>query len=159
MTKDQIKEFTLRTSNANHSGLMIILFDMEKIYLEDAISLYSNKDEDGFIRNVDMAKRVHNEIMSGVNPLDEIGRKYLSILRFIYSKLVASSVKRKPVELDRCKNMMDNLRDGFVAINKLDDEEPVMKNTHQVYAGLTYGKGYLNESVQGEEYSSRGFKA
>ena len=89
MTKDQIKEFTLRTSNANHSGLMIILFDMEKIYLEDAISLYSNKDEDGFIRNVDMAKRVHNEIMSGVNPLDEIGRKYLSILRFIYSKLVA----------------------------------------------------------------------
>lgn len=159
MTKDQIKEFIFRTSNANHSGLMIILFDMERIYLEDAISNYTNGDMDEYLHNMDFARRVHNEIMSGVNPKDNNGRKYLSILRFIYTKLIASCVKRKPVELDRCKIMMDNLREGFVAINKIEAEEPVMKNAHKVYAGLTYGKGVLNESISGTDYSKRGFKA
>ena len=33
-----------------------------------------------------------------------------------------------------------------------------MKNTHQVYAGLTYGKGTLSESTMGDTYN-RGYKA
>ena len=29
---------------------------------------------------------------------------------------------------------------------KQDFEGPIMQNTQQIYAGLTYGKGYFNES-------------
>lgn len=159
MTNEQIKEFTLRTSSANHTGLMLILFDMEKIYVEDALLAYSNNEIDDYLRNMDLAKKTHNELMSGIEPTDELGKRYLSILRFIYSKQINSCVKRVPDELDRCQRMMDNLREGFRHLNELDNEEPVMKNTHKVYAGLTYGKGTLNESVQGTDYSSRGFKA
>ena len=36
---------------------------------------------------------------------------------------------------------------------------PIMKNTHTVYAGLTYGKGYLNETYDPLSQQSRGFKA
>ena len=37
MTSELKKEFTLRITQANHSGLILILFDMEKVYIEDAL--------------------------------------------------------------------------------------------------------------------------
>lgn len=158
MTKEQIKEFTLRTTNANHSGLILVLFDVVKVYISDSISAYEEKDEEGYMRYIRMAKKSHNELMSCINPKDELGKRVLQVFRFIYGKLVASEVKRKPDELDRCVVMLDNLRVGFEKLHSIDEEGPVMKNTHQVYAGLTYGKGTLSESTMGDAYN-RGFKA
>ena len=157
MTKEQIREFTLRTSQSNHSGLILVLFDVERIYVEDALVAYEAEDMDGYMKNIELARKAHNELMSCINPSDLQGRRVLQIFRFVYEKMVASVVKRKPQELDRCEKMMDNLRVSFVRLHELDEEGPVMRNTHQVYAGLTYGKGVLNESVEAANYSSRGF--
>ncbi len=158
MTKEQIKEFTLRTTNSNHSGLILVLFDVVKVYISDSITAYDNGNKEEYLKNIRMAKKSHNELMSCINPKDELGRRVLSIFRFIYGKLSASEAGRKPVELDRCQGMLDNLRVGFEKLHSIDEEGPVMKNTHQVYAGLTYGKGTLSESTLGDTYN-RGFKA
>jgi len=157
MTNEQIKEFTLRTTNSNHSGLILVLFDVVKVYATDAMTAYQNNDGE-YIKNIRLAKKAHNELMSAINPADELGRKVLKIFRFIYKKLVNSEVRHSPDELDRCIVMLDNLRVGFEKLHSLDDEAPVMKNTHQVYAGLTYGKGTLSESMVGDTYN-RGFQA
>lgn len=159
MTKEQIKEFTLKTSQANQSGLMIILFDVERIHTGDAITSYESGNEKEYLRYLELAKKAHNEIMSGVNPADKTGANMLRVLRFIYSKLVKSSVTRKPDELERCMAMMDKFKVCFEKLHEIDDPEPVMRNAHQVYAGLTYGRGTLNESVDASGYSNRGFKA
>ncbi len=157
MTKEQIKEFTFRTTQANHSGLLLVLFDMEEVYLSDALDAYEQKNTDDYNKNLEMARRVLNELISCFDMKNELSRKVVSVLRFIYGKQVSSLVKGEPQELDRCKNMIDNLRNSFVPLHENDYEGPVMKNTHQVYAGLTYGKGTLNESVEGVNYSTRGF--
>ena len=157
MTKEQIKEFTFRTTQANHSGLLLVMFDVESVYLTDALVAYENNNIDEYLRNLELARKVLNELMSSFDMRHPLSQKVVSILRFIYKKQVASLVKREPQELDRCKNMMDNLRNGFVTLHEKDDEGPIMKNTHQVYAGLTYGKGTLNESIEGMNYSTRGF--
>ena len=159
MTSELKKDFTLRISQANHSGLILILFDMEKVYVEDALNAYDKEDRAEYLKNINQAKKVHNELMSAINPEDEKGKTYLNILRYIYTKLIDSAVKRTPCELDRCRNMMDNLRTGFEKLHEIDNEGPVMQNAHQVYAGLTYGKGTLNESLEGADYSKRGFLA
>lgn len=159
MTKDQIQEYTLKTSQANHSGLMVILFDVERIHTGDALSSYKAGNIDGYLRYIELAKRAHNEIMSGVNPADKAGAGMLKVLRFIYARLVKSAVTRKPDDLERCMAMMDKFKACFEELQKIDDPEPVMKNTHQVYAGLTYGRGTLNESVDVQNYGSRGYKA
>ncbi len=157
MTKEQIKEFTLRTTQANHSGLILVMFDVEHVYLSDAMALYEKGDEEGYIKNIELARKVLNELMASFDLKNTLSKRIVAILRFIYKKQVASIVKREPQELDRCMNMLDNLRNGLVALHEKDDEGPVMKNTHQVYAGLTYGKGTLNESIEGMNYSTRGF--
>ncbi len=158
MTREQIKEFTFRTTQENHSGLILVLFDVEKVYINDALTAYENGEQATYLRYIELAKKTHNELMSCINPQDVLGRRVLAIFRFVYGKLVSSAVKRRPDELDRIISMMDNLRESFVHVHELDKEGPVMKNTHQVYAGLTYGKGVLNESIQ-TDLSNRGFKA
>ena len=159
MTKEQIQELTLRTSQANHSGLILVLSDMVHIYMSDAIEAYSLGSAEPFEKNVEMARRSTNELISCFDRRDPLGYRVSSILRFVYQKLNNSVLIGAPDELDRCLKIVDNLKVGLEHLHEIDTEGPVMKNTHQVYAGLTYGKGTLNESVQGVDYSTRGYKA
>ena len=158
MTKEQIQEFTRRITQENHSGLILVLCDMVHVYIADALASYEQDNIEDYQKNAELAKQCMNELISCFSPADALGRQVISIFRFIYGKLVRSTVVRKPDELDRCSAMVDNLRVGFEHLHTLDDEEPVMQNTHQVYAGLTYGKGTLQESVQGVDYKTRGYQ-
>jgi len=55
--------------------------------------------------------------------------------------------------------VMDKLRAGFEGIKSQDTTGPVMQNVQQVYAGLTYGKGQLNEAFLNPQDYNRGFNA
>lgn len=156
MTKEQIQEFTLRTTQANHTGLMLVMVDVERVYINDAIGCYAKSDLEGYKQNIELAKRVHQELMDAINPANEGGARLLRVLRYMYSLLATSQSKRMPHKLEDCLSLFDNIYKLFTRLNELDTDEAVMKNTHQVYAGLTYGKGFLNESL-GDDYRRRGF--
>ena len=94
----------------------------------------------------------------GMDAMAAYEAENMTTYRFIYGKLVRSEVRRQPDELDRCVQMVDDLRVGFVHLHELDNEGAVMQNVHQVYAGLTYGKGTLNESIPGVNYEKRGYQ-
>lgn len=158
MTKEQIRDFTFRVSQENDSGLVIILFDIELVYLNDALNAYAENNIDDFIFNVEAAKKTLNELMSAMNTNDSNALRILSILRYIFSKLVYSCIKKEPQELDRCISMLQKIKTVFDGIHKQDSSGPVMRNAHQVYAGLTYGKGTLTESYGNVDYSNRGYK-
>lgn len=158
MTKEQIQEFTRRTTQENHSGLILVLCDIVRTYTNDALTAYAAGDSDGYMTNVEAARRAHNELMDCFDAANYHGRKVLSVLRYIYGQYVISAIKREPIDLDRCMEMLDSLRVSFEHLHSIDPEGPVMKNTHQVYAGLTYGKGMLNESTLCSDYSNRGYQ-
>jgi len=48
---------------------------------------------------------------------------------------------------------------GFEGVSKEDHSGPMMRNTQQLYAGLTYGKGKLNETYIDLNSRNRGFTA
>lgn len=158
MTKEQIQEFTRRTTQENHSGLILVLCDIVRVYTQDALKAYADGDEKEYMRTVECARRAHNELMDCFDMSDYHGRKVLSVLRYIYGQYVISVIKREPIDLDRCIGMLDSLQISFEHLHSLDTEGPVMKNTHQVYAGLTYGRGTLNESAICDDYSKRGYQ-
>ena len=54
---------------------------------------------------------------------------------------------------------IEKLRAGFEGIKGQDTSGPVMQNVQQVYAGLTYGKGTLNEAYLNPQDYNRGFNA
>jgi len=53
--------------------------------------------------------------------------------------------------------MMRKLHDAYATVSKEDTSGSVMENTQTVYAGLTYGKNQLMESL-GNEGSLRGLR-
>lgn len=159
MTKEQIQEYTLRISQANHSGLILVLTDICITYINDSIKCYADSDAIGYKSNIDQALKAQNELIDCFNPADTLGREVVVLLRYIYGRLVSSQVKSRPVDLEATVDMLGRLKVSFEKLHEIDDEGPVMKNTHQVYAGLTYGKGSLNESVAGADVASRGYFA
>ena len=56
------------------------------------------------------------------------------------------------------REVMGKLKEAFIKVAKQDNSAPVMKNTQQVYAGLTYGKGSLNEVLLTGNDSNRGYR-
>jgi flagellar protein FliS len=159
MTNEQKKDFTLRISQANHSGLILILTDMCIIYINDAVTCFDGGDEDGFKRNLELALKGANELIACFNPADKQGHEVIALLRYIYGRLSTSQARRKPCDMRQCVSILERLKSGFEKLHELDTEGPVMQNTHQVYAGLTYGRGTLNEDVQSLSGASRGFLA
>ena len=158
MTQEQKQEFTRRISQENHSGLILVLCDIFHTYGSDAIAAYQTNDMTTYLQTVGQARRTLQELIDCFSKEDVLGRNVIAIFRFIYGKLVRSEVRRQPDELDRCIQLVDALRVGFVHLHEIDTDGAVMQNVHQVYAGLTYGKGMLNESVQGVDYGTRGYQ-
>ena len=60
---------------------------------------------------------------------------------------------------DEINKVMESLHSAFAEVAKQDTSGAVMQNTQQVYAGLTYGKGRLNEVFMNGNEQSRGFMA
>ncbi len=58
--------------------------------------------------------------------------------------------------LEEAVTIIRILLDGWKQVES-DEQEPVIANGQKVYAGLTYGKAALNESVDSKP--NRGYKA
>lgn len=158
MTQEQKQAFTRRISQENHSGLILVLCDIFHVYGEDALAAYEAEDAALYQQNIEQARRTIQELMDCFSRAEQTGRDVVAILRFVYGKLVRSQIRKAPDDLDRCVQMVDALRVGLVHLHEIDTEDAVMQNVHQVYAGLTYGKGTLNESIQGVNYENRGYQ-
>ncbi len=145
MKKELINEFTVRITQSNKSQLVVVLYDMTLEYLKEAKSLYESGDIDGFVSEVKKAQKCIAELMSSLDMQYKMSVGYMKIYIYISRMLVDSAIKRKPVELDRAEGMIVKLRDSYKEATKNDNSAPLMGNAHQVYAGMTYGKGTLNE--------------
>ena len=159
MTKEQINEFSYRITNANSGQMIVVLYDMELVYIEESLSLEEDKEK--FVLKLRQAQKVHQELMNTLSYEEApvVALDVMALYLFVNKKLVESIVKRKNIELEAAIKVLKDLRVGFEAHAKLDQSQPLMQNSHQVYAGLTYGKGYLNESYDVMAQQSRGFKA
>ena len=159
MTKEQINEFTYRITNANSGQMVVVLYDMELVYIEEALSLQGDKEK--FVTKLKQAQKVHQELMNTLSYEEApvVALDVMALYLFVNKKLVESIVKRESIDLDAAVKVLKDLRVGFDAHAKLDQSKPMMQNSHQVYAGLTYGKGYLKESYDVMAQQSRGFKA
>ena len=79
---------------------------------------------------------------------------------YVFSKetMAKAIVKNSTDELEDVLAVLKDLYEAFMEASKQDHSLPLMQNTQQVYAGMTYGKNDLTETFQVPE-TSRGFFA
>lgn len=150
MTRENINIYTNRISNANPTQLIVIMYDMTMDYLKSAMFFAGQQSMAEFVEELKRAKRVINNLTSVLDMQYPVSDELLSIYLYMNNAIVRAYARYKTDELSRCIGMLEKLRAAFLEVSKQDERGPVMENTQQVYAGLTYSKNSLNETMNSD---------
>ncbi|MCR5417669.1 MAG: flagellar protein FliS [Lachnospiraceae bacterium] len=156
MTDEKRQEYTLRITQANQSQLVVILYDLFFEYTGQAVEELSKGNRQAYSEQLDRAQDVLSELILSLNmdqdPAPAIYRVYL----YVSARIGQARGSLKSEGLKDPLRMMHSLCDTYREDAKSDTSGPVMDNSQKVYAGLTYGRDSLNESMD-EGSGSRGF--
>ena len=148
MTKEEMKNFSLRIAESSKTELVVITYDVILNYIESAIKSYEDEDLDAVVFNLQKAKQFVNNLSSCLDFKYAISRELLSLYLYVNKCLVKDIVKRNPAHADDIKAVITKLRESYNEISPLDNSGKVMKNSEQVYVGYTYGRtSTLNEVI------------
>lgn len=154
MTQEQMNIYKMRIAQAGIGELTVIMLEMEMQWMTEALGAYATQDLHAFTDCVERAQSVQVELMNVVNTENCVGYDVYSIFAFINKELIHAKVKQEPLDIQRCKNMLEKLYRSFREVARTDKGGPIMEGSEKVYAGLTYGAGGLVEnSTGGTEYS------
>jgi len=155
MTKDSIQKYTLRISEANRSDIIVCVFEIGEIYMEDAIESFREGNLEEFRNACSKARNCINDLLESLNFEYELAEPLMQIYLFMAKEITLASIKGDIEMVKKIQAMFTKLKISFEEVAKSDTSAPVMENTQTVYAGLTYGKNSLNENITGE--ANRGF--
>lgn len=157
MTAEQKKDFTRKISQANSTELIVILYDITLVYMEEAIKNMEEGDIERASVQISFAKKCIEEMIANLHFEYDLATVLHRIYLSMKKSLRESVLQEKKEPLCAVKDNLITLRDAYAQIASQDKSAPVMGHTQTVVAGLTYGKYALNESLA-DESSSRGFR-
>ncbi len=159
MKKELIQEYTLRITQASRSELIVIMYEIILCDLASAKEAYAAENPELYDRELAHAGRFISELMGALDYSVALSYQLMSLYVFANKELTTARIRRKPELLAGVENVIETLLTGYRKVSEEDTSGPVMKNTQQVYAGLTYGKGTLNEMYVNGNEARRGFMA
>ncbi len=157
MTNEKKQEFTMRMTQSNRTELLVTIYDLFLEYMKDAKEAYAAGNMEEFRRAISNAQPVISELVSCLDFKYDIAYQLGEIYRYCNRCLSAALSKEDPEELKGAIISITNIRKGYYEISLRDNSPKLMQNSQKVYAGLTYGRGSLNEMTN--DNPSRGFKA
>ena len=159
MTQEQIQTYTLRVSQASPCELVVIMYDIILDDVKNAREAKNAGDEKKYQEELVHAGKLVNELMDSLDFSQAISFRLMSLYIYVNKMLIKARVSKKWDSLNDVELVVEKLRAGFDGIKSHDTTGPVMQNVQQVYAGLTYGKGTLNETYLNAQDYNRGFNA
>ena len=158
MTQTQKKEYTARVAQANRSELVVIIYELFFIAMDEAEQAFKKGKLEEGVKEIKRAEGFLQELMGSLDKRYEVAQNLMNLYRYVHEQLIFSVIRRKMVHADTVREVMGKLKDAFIEVAKEDDSAPVMENTQQLYAGLTYGKGALNEVLLSDDADNRGYR-
>lgn len=159
MEKAVAQEYSTRVAQANRSELVVIIYEIVGKELEIALESYQKEDLEQFEKALKSAQKFLNELMGTLDYSYAISYDLMAMYLVVNKSIITSIMKKEPKGLDSARNIMKQLQIGFEGVSEQDTSAPLMANTQKLYAGLTYGKGMLNEISINVNDSYRGFQA
>lgn len=147
MTEEKKLEFTKRIGTANKTEMVVIVYDIALEYIADAAKALAGSDMAEYKKGLKGARKCVQDLINALNFDIEISNNLMSIYAYVTRKLILADMNREAAILDEISGMLATLREAFDTISKKDGSGPMSEHTQHVVAGMTYGKGVLNESV------------
>lgn len=145
MTTDTKQTFTRRITQANKTQLVVIVYEMLLVYLEDAMNAYCEDEKQEFKDNLRMARECIGQMRTSLNFDYALSKNLFAIYCFADRELAKDMYSYQTENLDVIKTIFTKLHDAYYVVSQKDDSAPLMDNIQTVYAGLTYSKYDLNE--------------
>lgn len=149
MTEEQISGYKMRISQAGIAEYTVIMLEMEMQWIEEALEAFAKEEMEVFVSCTDKAQAVQLELMNIMNMDNPVSVDVYSVFVYINKELINAKIKRKPLDMAKCKEMLVKYHESFKAIVETDNAGPIISGGEKVYAGLTYGTGGLVESSTG----------
>ncbi len=159
MTQEQIQTYTLRVSQASPCELVVIMYDILSDDIKAAKQAAEAGDKGRYQAELKHAGKFLNELMGALDFSVPLSFHLMSLYIYANKMLTKARVSGNPESLNDVEMITEKLRAGFEGIKHQDTTGPVMQNVQQVYAGLTYSKGQLNEAFLNPQDYNRGFNA
>ena len=159
MDREKLQEFATRVSQANRSELVVVIYEaaLESI-AEGRAALEKNEIAEAR-KEIDRAKGMVDELLHSLDLQYQIAHYLRQLYIYAYRELCQGIALRDVSRLDHASDVLEGLLPSFREVARQDESKPVMENTQQIYAGLTYGRGQLNETIAVGVDMNRGFEA
>ncbi len=162
MTQETKATFTRRIAQSNPSQLICILYEIYFSYETEALDFLKNEGADSdisdYTKSLRMCGQTVRHLKEALDFTYEIAASLYAIYDFVERSIAKSIYEKNEKRILEIHGIMKSLEESFVELAKLDERAPMMDNTEQVVAGLTYGRNQLNESIEAKG-SNRGFFA
>ena len=157
MKKEKKQEFTLRIAQANKTQMVVILYDMVLVYLQDSLEAFDKKDYKEYKWNIERAKECIDELLNSLHMEYEIAGILKGLYFFYKRELTTAAVQQKKEKVLPVMQMLQELKESYEQVSAQDTSAPIMENAQAVYAGLTYGKTSLHVDLS-DQGTHRGFR-
>lgn len=147
MTNEMKQIFTRRVTQANRTKLIVVMYDILLTYLEDGMKAYESGDREEFKKNIGLARDCIAELRKSLDFQYDLSNNLFAIYAFADRELAGDMYGGKTDNIREIMDIFTKFRDAFDTISEQDDSEPLMANAQDVYAGFTYGKTDVNESL------------
>lgn len=155
MTSELKQEYILKISQANKSGLVVIIYEMLLDYLSEAKEYIENENPDAFHDSIRNATGCLRELNNSINKEHEVANNLFSLNIYCMKELAKADLHYSKINIENVEKIIKKLYETMKITAKQDSSDPLMNNTHRVYAGLTYGKESLVVNINSE--SNRGY--
>ncbi|MGL4800289.1 MAG: flagellar protein FliS [Cellulosilyticaceae bacterium] len=139
-------------ANATEIQLLCVTYELFLADIENA------RQTTGVERKVhiDRAREVLVTLSENLNFEVALAKELFDL--YVYIQYNLMNHWKEDEKLEEIYRLIDMIYQGYLQVAQADtNQKPMMENTQAVYAGMTYGKGYLNEHTVDEP--TRGYKA
>ena len=140
------QDFTRRLSQCNSCGMIVIIYEICFAYMEDARQAHAKGRHDEMKAAIRKAQNVLDELIGSLNFAYEISSNLYALYVFCKNELARTLYENRMDGLEEADKVMRRLYHSFAEAAKQDTSAPIMSNTQQIYAGMTYGRNQLNEN-------------
>ena len=154
MDREAIKTYSYRISQATRSELVVIVYDIIRDYLKDAVS---TSDNAVFKEKLHMAMRGIDQLITGLDMQYELSGNLYVLYNYMKRTLIGAQVSYDKNVVNSIYDMLGQLRQSFYEVCRQDNSAPLMKNTEKVYSGLTYSKYGAGNETASDTLINRGY--
>lgn len=139
-------------ANASPGELLCMTYKLFLEHIQQAIAVDGKARQE----HVDIGLEIIKQLTGDINFEVELGVQLFNL--YVYMQKLLINHKYDEEYLTEAHRLMNIISEGYMKITQEEDKRVrVMQNTENIYAGMTYGKGVLNEMVLTN--INRGFRA